>query len=115
MMKGEDNMLKFKRQLTTNIEDLDTKIGKLAEELGTLESDDEAYDEKYEMITQKMETLTDLRVKLKDSKVSGSVAPVVTSSLLGIASLVIVLKYEEKDVITSKAMSMLPSLFKGSK
>lgn len=115
MLKGEDNMLKIKKQLTTNIEDLDTKISKLSEELETLELDQEDYQERYEMITQKMETLTDLRCKLAESQVNGSIKPIVASSLLGIASLVIVLKYEEKDVITSKAISMLPGMFRGGK
>jgi broad-specificity NMP kinase len=108
-------MLKIKRQVTANIDELDKKIGELAVELGELETDSDTYQEDYEMITQKMETLTDLRVKLKTSKVDGSIVPVVTSSLLGIASLIIVLQYEDENVITSKAIGMLPNLFRGSK
>lgn len=100
----------FKKQLTVNIEDLDLKISKLNEELETEENT-----QKYDLIIKKLEALTTLRCKLSESKVNGSVKPIVVSSLLGIASLVIVLKYEEKDVITSKAISMLPGMFRGGK
>ena len=102
----------LKKQVTINIEDLDLKISKLSEELELLEEDET---DKYDRIMTKMDKLTELRCKLAESKVNGSLKPVVVSSLLGIASLVIVLRYEEKDVITSKAISMLPGMFRGSK
>lgn len=100
----------FKRQLTVNIKDLDLKIGKLNKELETMEDD-----EKYEMTLVKLTELIDLRCKLSESKDNGSVKAVVISGLFGMASLIAVLKYEEKDVITSKAFSMATSMFRGSK
>ena len=100
----------FRRQVTINIKDLDLQIGKLNQEL-ILEEDDD----KYNTIIEKIESLTELRCKLSESRVNGSLKPVVVSGLLGIASVVIVLKYEEADVITSKAFNMATSMFRGGR
>lgn len=101
----------FKRQISVNIKDLDLKIGKLTKELDLMGEDDE----KYEVTMMKIDSLTDLRCKLHESRVEGSIKPIVLSGLLGVIPLILVLKYEEKEVITSKAFNMLPSMFKGSK
>lgn len=100
----------FKKQLTVNIEDLDLKIRILTEELALTEDDD-----KYNTIIGKIDKLTEIRCKLAESKVNGSLTPVVVSGLMGIASLVIVLKFEKAEIITSKAFNMVPNLFRGSK
>lgn len=100
----------FRRQLTANIKSLDLKIGKLNEELEGIDDNDE-----YEITIGKIESLTALRCKLSESKNVNSVKPLVVSGLFGIASVVIVLKYEETEVITSKAFNMATSMFRGSK
>jgi len=72
---------------------------------------DEAYSDKL----NKLEELTKIRCQLAESKEKGSVKPIVVSGLLSIASVALILKYEETEVITSKAFGMATSLFKGSK
>ena len=104
----------LKKQLTKNIEDLDLKISKLSLALEVLDEDDDDYEELYESITDKMEKLTELRCKLADSKVNGSLKPVLISGAVGIGSLLLVLHYEKEEIITSKAINMLPSMFRGS-
>lgn len=102
----------FKKQITVNIEDLDSKIGVLTKELEEIEDEEE-----YEIAVSKIDSLVELRTKLAKSKADGrvSVKPVVISGLFGLASVLVVLKYEERDVITSKAFNMATSMFRGSK
>jgi hypothetical protein len=71
-------------------------------------------DEEYSDKLAKLEELTKVRCQLAESKENGSVKPIVVSGLLSVASLVIVLKYEEKDVITSKALDITRNMFKRS-
>ena len=92
------------------ITEMDMQIKALTKELQTLERDD-AYCDKM----AKLDELTRIRCELAESQTNGSIKNVVVSGVLGIASVAIVLKYEEKDVITSKAFSMIPSVFRGSK
>lgn len=102
--------MRLRKQVTVNIEELDKQIGTLIEELEIVEDDEE-----FEKITKKLEALTNLRCKSAESRmVNGSVKNVVVSGVLGLVSLGIVLKYEEKEVIVSKAFNMLPTMFKGS-
>lgn len=101
----------FKKQLTKNIKDLDLKISKLTNELEELEGDENNYDSKM----NKLEKLIELRCKLSESKVNNSVKPLIVSGLFGLTSVVVVLKYEQTEVITSKAFNMATSMFRGSK
>lgn len=101
----------FKKQLTINIEELDKKIGKLNEKLSSLEEEDEDY----ELTVSKIEDLTDIRCKLSESKVKSSIKPLVVSGVFGVATTVIVLRYEKTEVITSKAFNMVTGMFRGSK
>lgn len=100
----------FKKQLTVNIEDLDLQIGKLNKELEEMEDDD-----KYVLTMEKLKSVIELRCKLSESKTGSSVKPLVVSGLFGIASLIVVLKYEEKEVIVTKAFTMATSMFRGGK
>lgn len=72
-------------------------------------------DEKYSDKLAKLEELTKIRCQLAESKVKASVKPAVVTGLFGMASMVVVLKYEQAEVITSKAFGMATSMFKGSK
>lgn len=71
--------------------------------------------EEYSDKLAKLEELTKVRCQLAESKVNASVKPIVVSGVLSIASLAIVLKYEEKEVITSKAYDMVKGMFRGGK
>lgn len=103
----------FNRQLSKNIKELDKKIGVINEELDTI---DLIEDEEIERLTKQLDKYVDLRCKLAGSKnINGSVKGAVVTGVFGIASVVIVLKYEETDVITSKAFNMATSMFRGSK
>lgn len=98
----------FKKQVNVNIKDLDVRIGQLNEELLELEDSEEI-----EKTIKQIEQLTDIRCKLSESNKLGSIKPVVVSGLFGVASMVMVLKYEEKDIITSKAFGMVTNMFRG--
>lgn len=102
--------MRIKRQVTVNIEELDKKIGVLNKELDAAET----YED-YETIMTKLESLTDLRCKLATSRVENSTKSVIVGGLLSVASLVVVLQYENENVITTKAFGMLPNMFRGSK
>lgn len=102
--------MKIGKQVTINIKDLDDKIGKLNEEL-----ENALTQEEYETIINKLESLVTLRCKLASSRDENSVKSVVVGGLLSVASLVVVLQFEDENVITTKAFNMIPSLFKGSK
>lgn len=100
----------FNKDVNRNIKKIDEAIGKLQDEL--LVEEDEV---KYEQLMLKIESLTDLRVKLNESKEQSSVKSALISGAFGIASIALVLKYEETEVITSKAFGMATSIFRGSK
>ena len=87
---------------------MDLKIAKLTEELEELGDF-----KKIEETMVKLERLTELRCKLSESSKLGSVKPAVVTGLFGVVSMVMVLKYEEKDIITSKAFNMVTSMFRG--
>lgn len=72
-------------------------------------------DEEYSDKMKRLEELTKVRCQLQESNVNGSVKPVVVSGLLSIASIAIVLKYEETDVVVSKGFDIAKGMFKGSK
>lgn len=101
----------MKRQVSENIEAIDVQIGKLNERLSLLKEDEDADD-----IMDQLKDLTKIRCELAESRgINSAVRNTVVSGIFGITSIIIVLKYEEREVITSKAFGMLPSLFKGSR
>ena len=97
----------FNKQLKANLKAIDVKIGKLMEELSETEKQDEQ-----EMILVKIDDLTKIREKLSNSKVSESYSKELISGALGIASMVLVLRYEKVDIVTSKAFGLVPNMFK---
>lgn len=113
IMKGEIDM--FNKQLKQNIKAIDERIAVLMEELDNDESGEQTI-----FISMKLERLIEMRDKLSQNKVNESNSKEIISgalgigaSLVGIVGLKMVLKYEETDVVTSKAFSMLPKLFRG--
>lgn len=90
------------------------QMDKQIEEL-TLMLSNMGRNEEYSDKLHTLEELTKVRCQLAESKVNASVKPIMVSGLLSIASVVIVLKYEETEVITSKAFDMAKGIFKGGK
>lgn len=100
----------FKNQMNKNIERLDFEISNFTEKLMGVENDQEL-----NAIMDKLNRLIELRTKLEDNRTKGSVKPMLVSGAFGIASIALVLKYEEANVITSKAFGMATSMIRGSK
>lgn len=90
------------------IKELDRQIDELAVELKNYNKDDI-----YQTKLKNLEALTKVRCQLDESRIKGSNAPVLISGLLGVASILLVLHYEKTDIVTSKAISMATSLFRG--
>lgn len=90
--------------------EMDKQIEELTKIVANLRKDD-TYSDKL----AKLEELTKTRCQLEESKVKDSVKPIVTSGLLSIASVVVILKYEKTEVITSKAFGIATSMFRGNK
>jgi predicted RNase H-like nuclease (RuvC/YqgF family) len=90
------------------IVELDRQIEELTKFIENLESD-EVYSAKME----KLEELTSVRCQLAEAKVKESNAPAIISGVVGISAILLVLNYEKKDIITSKAMSIATKMFGG--
>lgn len=98
----------FNKQLTKNIKALDEEINKLIIEM--TESEDQDTKDRLET---RIDELTDIRTKLSKDKVSESHAREIISGLVGIGGIILVLKHEKTEVITSKAFSMATKMFRG--
>lgn len=96
-----------KTKLQENIDALDIEIGVLTKELVDSKGDD------YEEISSKIERMTEIRASLANDKVTGSYSKEIISGAVAIAGLVLVLKHEKTDIITTKAFSMATKLFRG--
>lgn len=87
--------------------EIDRQIEELAIMIAQLE-----VDEGYSTKLKKLEDLSKIRSELSECVVKESNAPAVISGVVGISAMLLVLNYEKKDIITSKAFGMLPKLFK---
>lgn len=106
MKRGDYRM--FNRQLKANIKKLDESIGKLMDELSVAVDQEER-----ETIMMNIDDLTKVRAQLSENKVKESYSKEVVSGIFGISAILIILKYEEKDIITSKAVNIATKLFRG--
>lgn len=97
----------FNKQLKANIKKIDVKIGELMEELIVAENPDDQ-----ELILVRIDELTKVRNKLSSDKVSESYSKELISGAIGLTSMVLVLRYEKADIITSKAFDMVKSMYK---
>ena len=88
--------------------ELDSQIEELAMMVRHLESD-EIYNEK----VKKLEDLTNIRCQLAEVKIKESHAPAIVSLIGGVGTILLVLKHEKADVITSKAFSIATKMFRG--
>lgn len=99
----------FKKQLNKNIAELDNQIAKLGEELR-----DETVPVKRKGLISEMKELIELRDMMSENKVNESLTKEIIGGVLSVGSLVLVLRYEKAEIITSKAFSMIKGI-KGSK
>lgn len=88
--------------------ELDKQIEELTMLIQHIESD-----EVYTAKAQKLDDLTKIRCQLSDAKVKESNAPTIITGLVGLSAIVLVLKHEEANVITSKAFSIATKMFRG--
>ena len=95
-------------EISDAIVELDKQIEELIKIMTVLEKD-----EYYTTKMQKLNDLTKLRNELAESKIKGSYMPLVITGVLGATQLLMVLKHEKTDVITSKAFGWVPNLFRG--
>lgn len=98
----------FNKQLKQNIIALDLQIDELMKKL--IAAKDE---EGRKVIFSEIEQLSELRCKLANSKVSESYTKEVLAGLISVSGMILVLKHEKADVITTKAFSMAQKLFRG--
>lgn len=97
----------FNKQLKANIKKIDVKIGELMEDLTQAEKPDDQ-----EMILVRIDELTKVREKLSNNKVSESYSKELISGAIGLTSMVLVLRFEKADIITSKAFDVAKSMIK---
>ena len=96
-----------KSKLQENIEALDLEIGVLTEELIDAEGDHK------ETIIARIEKLVDIRNVLVTDKVNCSHSKEIVSGAIALVGILAVLKYEQTDIITTKALGMATKLFRG--
>lgn len=98
----------FNKQLKRNIKELDVRIGKLYEELNKAESEDER-----KQIMEQVKELANLRSKLSTVKTREALAPILVPALVGITTMFMVIRHEETNIITSKALGIAQKFIKG--
>lgn len=94
------------KTISQNIKDLDNKIGELLSEYELAEEELEKT-----VILEEIDNLTSIRKELKSSKVEGSNSGLWVSGALSIATVVLIMKYEETDVIATKAFGIATRMF----
>lgn len=94
-------------KLSDVVIELDKQIEELAMMIAKIEVD-EVYDRKL----KKLEDLTKIRGELSECKVNESNAPAVITGVLGMTTVLMVLKHEKTDIITSKAFNIATKWFK---
>jgi|SRR5437763_6923994 predicted RNase H-like nuclease (RuvC/YqgF family) len=115
------DLIDFRSKLVKNKEDeksdiiveLDKQIEELTKMIIHLESDED-----YTSKIKKLEELTVIRCQLSEAKVKESNAPAVISGTLtgviGLTAILMVIKHEKTDIITSKAFSIATRMFRGN-
>lgn len=96
-----------KTKLQENIDALDLEIGVLTQELIDAQGDE------YDKVSSKIGALTEIRASLANDKVNGSYSRDIISGAVALAGLVLVLKHEKAEIITTKAFSIATKLIRG--
>lgn len=98
----------FNKQLRKNIEELDIRISNLYEEIGKAENNDDR-----KRLVDQAKDLADLRNKLSEVKTRESIVPLVIPAVAGLAAIFMVIRHEETNIITSKALGFAQKMFRG--
>jgi predicted RNase H-like nuclease (RuvC/YqgF family) len=115
-MRTLSDLADLRNKLVKNKEDekrdvvieLDRQIEELTALISKVESD-----EIYLAKVKKLEDLTKVRCQLSEVKVKESNVPAIISLVGSVGAIVLVLKHEKVDIITSKAFSMATKMFRG--
>ena len=94
--------------MKANIKTIDEEIGKLTEGLVDLAGTDE-----YGKNIKRIDELTNIRTKLIEGSGDKAIKELLLSGTVTLTSILLVLKYEKADIITSKAFSMATKMFRG--
>lgn len=100
----------FKKKIVKNIDNLDLKINKLTTQLALAEVTEDV-----DKTLAELNSLVELRCKLEENRGANSIKPAIVSGIFGVASIALVMKYEEAGVITSKAFNIATGMIRGSK
>ncbi len=92
----------FNKQLKKNIKMIDDRINDLMVQLADVESGDDTTE-----IMAVIDKLTETRNKLSGNKVSESLSKEVVAGVISMAGILLVLKHEKADIITTKAFNMI--------
>lgn len=95
------------KTISQNIKDLDNQIGELLSKYEGTEGEVERT-----VIMEEIGTLTNIRLELKASQVEGSNSAIWVSGALSIATVVLIMKYEQTDVIATKAFNIATRIFR---
>lgn len=96
------------KQLKNNIKALDKEIGEITLKLAKAEKEEDVA-----KMTKRIDELTKIRTQLSNDLVNESYSKEIIAGAVSIASILLVLKYEEDNIITTKAFSMIPKMFRG--
>jgi hypothetical protein len=98
----------FNKRLKRNVQDLDVRISKLYEKL-----DKATTDEERKSILDQAKELADLRNKLSEVKTRESLMPIVIPGIVGLTAMFMVIRHEETNIITTKALGIATKMFRG--
>lgn len=89
------------------IEELDNEIKGLVGVLGNIS----AVGDDYQVVAENIKRLTDIRESLKEEKKFEKIKPdTLVSGLISLTSIMLILKYERFDIITTKAFGVATRL-----
>jgi predicted RNase H-like nuclease (RuvC/YqgF family) len=95
-------------QTSKAVDELNRQIEEIAMELVKLELD-EVYLDKM----NRLNDLTKIRYQLSEVKVKESNAPIIISGVVSISAIALIMKYEEANIITTKAFGIATKMFRG--
>lgn len=98
----------FNKQLKANIKKLDEGIAVLIDKIQEEENEAAVM-----VLKIRLDELVKMRCELATSKANDSYSKEIVSGLVSVVGMVLVLKHEKTDIITSKAFSMATKLFRG--
>ena len=89
------------------MEELDNEIKGLVEVLGNISADTDDY----QVVADNLKRLTDIRESLKDEKRFEKIKPdTLVNGVISLASIMLILKHEKFDIITTKAFTVATRL-----